>query len=381
MLLIQTLFLSILFILPLTAAAKEFSEPNQTLRQLGMGGVYAFDEGDAGSLMQNPAYTCYTKGLNMTLFDIRLGVGDLKSYMDLTDNGTKSLPTPDGLSGLGPYYGKDIWLGAGGYAATTLPCFGIAGFYSATTGFMLHNPAYPQLNTIFQTDYGVDIGGAVQISPVLSVGLAAKRVTRRGGPYVFGPDRLAGLSGSDGLKELATSIENEGVGYGLDMGVVSRLEVLPFNPTVSLSWRDVGSMSFVKTKGTDAPERQKDNLVLGMTFDGSVPLLGVSGGFEYRHITDTGEQIGKKIHMGAEVHIGPFDVRSGLYQGYPTYGLGVNLFILQLDLAKYTVEQGVYPGQTPQERVNIGLMMELELDPNFNLVDIGGRKRRLKQRR
>ena len=363
------------------SVAKEFSEPNQTLRQLGMGGVYAFNENDAGSLMQNPAYTCYAKGLNMTLFDIRIGVGDLKTYMDLTDNGTKSLPTPQGLSGLAPYYGKDIWLGAGGYAAATLPCFGMAGFYSGTTGFMLHNPAYPQLNTTFQTDYGVDIGGAVQISPALSVGLAAKRVTRRGGPYVFGPDRLANLSGSDGLKELATSIENEGVGYGLDMGVTSRLEALPFNPTVSLAWRDVGSMSFVKTKGTDSPERQKDNLVLGMTFDGSVPLLGVSGGFEYRHITDADEQIGKKIHLGAEIHLGPFDVRSGLYQGYPTYGLGVNLFILQLDLAKYTVEQGVYPGQTPQERVNIGLMMELELDPNFNLVDIGGRKRRLKQRR
>jgi len=370
-----------LSISPMWSQAKVLNDFYQSTRQVGMGGVYVFNENDAGSLLQNPAYTCYTKGLNITGFDIRIGVGNLQSYMDLTKNGTASLPDPSGLSGLAPYYGKDFWLGAGGYGAITLPCFGVAGYYTGETSFLLHNPAYPQMNTFYQTQYGGNVGGGVQLGPALAIGLAAKRVTRKGGYYVFGPDRLANLSGSGAVQDLVSSIDNEGVGYGVDMGVVSRLDSVPFNPTLSLGWQDVGSMAFVKTKGSDAPERQKDNLVLGATIDGSVPLLGVSAGFEYRHITDNSEQIGKKIHMGAEVHLGIFDFRAGFYQGYPTYGLGINMWILQLDAAKYTVEQGAYPGQAPEERAQIGLMLEFELDPNFNLVDIGGRKRRLKQRR
>ncbi|MGZ5279340.1 MAG: hypothetical protein ACXWC9_05330 [Pseudobdellovibrionaceae bacterium] len=381
MLSIRNIFLFCALFFPAFAGAKEIYEPYQSLRQLGMGGVYIFNENDAGSFMQNPAYSCYTSGLNLNVFDIRLGVGDIQSYMDLTNDGTSSLPAVEGMDGLGPYYGKDIWLGAGGFASLTLPCVGISGFYSGSTSFVLHNPAYPQLDAFYLTDYGVNIGGGFQISPLLSVGLAAKRVTRKGGPYVFGPDALANLSGSSAIADLVSSIDNEGVGYGLDVGVASRLQFMPFNPTISLAWKDVGSTAFVKTKGADAPERQKDNLVLGMTLDGSIPLLGFSAGFEYRHITDVGEQIGKKVHLGAELHLAMFDFRTGFYQGYTSYGLGVNLFILQLDIAKYTVERGVYPGQSPQERAHIGLMLDLELDPNFNLVDIGGRKRRLKQRR
>ena len=143
----------------------------------------------------------------------------------------------------------------------------------------------------------------------------------------------------------------------------------------------MGSTAFQQTGGATAPERQKDNLVLGMTVDGSIPFLGMAAGFEYRHISDTGEQIGKKLHLGAEVSLAMFDLRAGFYQGYTSYGLGLDLWLLQLDAAWYQIEKGVYPGQTPDERVQLGLMMNLEFDPNFSLVGAGGKKRRLKQRR
>lgn len=366
----------ILFFISWRASAAEIYEPYQTIRQLGMGGVYIFDSGDAGSMFQNPGYLCYTKGLNITVFDIRLGLGDLQAYMDLTNNGTSSLPTS-----MSQFYGKDIWINSNGYLAVTLPCFGVAGVYDGTASFQLHNPAYPQLNTFYLTEYGAYGGGGFQIGDRLSFGLNIKRLTRKGGPYVFGPQAIASLSGSSGVQTLAQSINNEGIGWGLDAGIVSRFDNLPFNPTLSLSWKNTGSTAFVKTNGNDAPERQKDNLTLGATIDGSIPLIGMSAGIEYRHITDNGEQIGKKIHMGAEFHLAMFDVRAGLYQGYPTYGLGIDFFLLKLDASLYKVETGVYPGQDPQQRFQIGFTTELGLDPNFNIIDMNGRSRRLKQRR
>lgn len=360
------------------AAAAEILEPYQTTRQLGMGGVYVFHENDGASFMQNPAYSCYTKGMNWSIFDAQVGIGDVQAYLDLTESNNGQLPQPDSFDGLTPFFGKSMSAQAGGFSSFTLPCFGFSGFYSLTTRFELQNPAFPSLDTIYITDYGVKIGGAILLAPSLSLGLDIKRVTRKGGPYTFG---AASLTTITDVNSLVSTIGNEGVGYGLDVGLVSRFGFLPFNPTMSLSWKDVGSMSFVKTKGDNEPGRQKDNLVLGMTIDGSLPLLGMAAGIEYRHVTDTGEQIGKKIHMGAEVSLAFLDVRAGFGQGYHSYGLGINLFVFQLDAALYKVERGVYPGQTPDQRAQIGLLMDLEFDPNFKLIDAGGRKRRLKQRR
>jgi len=362
------------------AQAAEIYEPFLSIRQMGMGGVYVFNEDDAYSFLQNPAYTCYTEGLNFIVFDIQAGIGDVQSYTSLTE-ATGSLPDPTSLEGLSPYYGKSIGLDASGLVAMTLPCFGFAGFYTATTQFEMQNPAFPQLDAFYMTDYGVRVGGAFPVSPVLSFGLDVKRVTRQGGPYSFGASSLTDLTSDNALETLIESVENEGIGYGLDVGLVSRFEVIPFNPTVSVAWKDIGSMSFTKTKGTDEPGRQKDNLVLGMTVDGSIPFLGVAAGVEYRHITDTEEQIGKKIHMGAEVSVGMFDLRAGFNQGYTTYGLGLDFWVLKFDAALFSVEKGAYPGQTPEQRGHLGLILDLGFDPDFNLVDAGGRKRRLKQRR
>lgn len=356
--------------------ANEIYEPFQSIRQLGMGGVYVFNEHDANSFLQNPAYTCHLRGLNWTLADVRVGLGDLLNYSTLANASTAS-----GLSSFSSYYGKSIWVHAGGVSTVTLPCFGMSGYYTGVAGFRLHNPAFPSLLSMYQTDYGLSIGGGFPLAEDFSLGLSAKRVIRKGGPYTFGPESISTLTSATGVQDLVTSVNNEGSGYGIDMGFAARLKQLPFNPTLSLAWRDVGSTAFIKTNGLTAPERQKDNLVAGLTFDGSIPLLGIAGGIEYRHIGDSDEPLGKKLHAGAEFTFLFFDFRAGLYQGYPTYGLGMNLWLVQLDASLYSIEAGAYPGQTQNQRAQIGLSMELEFDPNFNLVGSGGQRRRLKQRR
>lgn len=361
--------------------AAEFYEPYQSTRQLGMGGVYVFHENDADSFLQNPAYTCQLEGLNWTVFDAQSGLGDLQSYTELVDAGGGSVPDPTAMSGLTPFYGKNIWLNATGNTTFTLPCFGFAMTFNGVANLYLNNPAFPELNTYYLTDTGFHLGAAIPISQNLSFGFSAKRIVRKGGPYTFGPSSLTTISGSNGLQTLIDSVQNTGGGYGLDMGLVSRFSMLPFNPTLSLGWRDVGSTSFIMTSGTGAPERQKDNLVLGMTIDGSIPLLGMAAGVEYRHINDNTEQLGKKLHFGAELSLGPLDARAGFYQGYPTYGVGMNFWFFQLEAAYYKVEKGVYPGQTPDERVKAGIYMDLAFDPNFNFMGAGGKKRKLKQRR
>jgi hypothetical protein len=373
---LKFVFAALTFYFLSAVQAKEIHEPLQSVRQLGMGGVYVFDENDSTSFNQNPAYTCFTEGLNWNIFDISLGAGDLS----LAETFANGLPDITGINGLNEFYGKRVSAGVDARSTLTLPCFGMSGYYQVLANFRMHNPAYPTLDTFYLQEYAFKIGGGFKIGDVFSFGMDVKRVDRKGGPYSFGVNTLVSL-GADGLTTLLEQIENQGVGFGLDIGMVTRFSKLPLNPTLSLAWKDVGSTAFERTKGATYPERQKDNLVLGATVGGGLPGLGLAAGIEYRHITDNDEQIGKKIHLGGEISLAFLDVRGGLYQGYSTYGVGIDLWLLEMDATLYSVETGAYPGQSEEKRAQVSLLLNLEFDPNFNLVDAGGKRRKLKQRR
>lgn len=377
-LLIRVFFFLLCFMMS-SANAAEFYEPVQTVRQLGMGGVYVFHENDGAAFTQNPAYTCFTKGLNWALANAELSVGDLANYEFISDRVANNTATPT-LDNLSDYMGKAVYLRLGGYTSLSLPCFGSALSYTTNAKFVVQNPAYPHIDTFYMNDITLSIGGGIPLGENLAFGFDVKRTQRTGGPFSFGPDSISLLTSSTAFQTMIDSVKNGGIGYGVDGGLVGRLN-MPFNPTASVAWKDMGSTAFTKTAGVDAPARQKDNLVMGLTFEQSLAVIGIAGGLEYRHVTDTGEQIGKKIHMGMEVSLANMDFRTGFYQGYTSYGAGIDFWLFRLEGALYSVEQGAYAGQTPEQRGQISLSVDLSFDPNFQLMDSGGRKRRLKQRR
>ncbi len=353
-------------------AGSDTYEPIYSIRQNGMGGVYVFHPKDASSFLQNPAYSCMTKGINWTLFDLNGAVNGLQVYSDV-----KSTSSLSGLSSFSSWYGKKIWFGLGGNSTMTLPCFGFSVYNASILTLLTHNPAFPNVEVTYLTDTGFSLGGGIPIGPNFSLGLAGKKVTRKGGTQNIGTSSLTTINNTTLLEQFA----NQGDGFGMDLGFVYRNGSAAGNPTVSASWRDVGSTAFIKSAGADAPERQKDNLVLGVSSSGEVPLLGYGLGLEYRHITESDMQIGKKIHLGLEVSLAFIDLRAGFYQGYTSYGAGLDFWFIHFDAAYYTVERGAYAGQTADQRVQLGLSFELGFDPDFKLTDSGGKKRKLKQRR
>ena len=161
-----------------------------------------------------------------------------------------------------------------------------------------------------------------------------------------------------------------------------RFDDIPLNPTLAFAWTDVGKTEFTKIGGVAAPPGIKDVQTASLTFDADSVLAGFAAGIEYRHMSDSSEQFGKKIHVGAELDLPLLTLRGGFYQGYTTYGIALDFWLVQFDLASYTVETGAYPGQTGDGRVQVGLSMNLGFDPSFNLVQInGGSGRGVKKRR
>ncbi|MCE3010837.1 MAG: hypothetical protein LW875_09515 [Proteobacteria bacterium] len=353
-------------------ASSEFYEYNKTVRQAGMGGVYVFRDDDASSFLQNPAYTCFTEGVNWTIFNMNLGSNGYSIYDDIGD-----FKKIDGINSLKPYYGKEVYIGVGANTTLTLPCFGVSYWLNGAITLLATNPPFPRLEVSYINDQAFQMGGAFKLSDNTSVGATIRRITRLGGDQVFDADLLTNIN----TDKILDSFNNTGRAWAADVGIVTRLSKQAFNPTLSIAWKDVGRTRFLRTKGLEAPQSQSDNLTMGLTFNAGIPGFSVEGGLEYRHITDTESQLGKKLHMGLELGLPFFDVRAGFNQGYTTYGFGMDLFFFQLDAAMYSVETGAYPGQKEDERLQIGLSFEMGFDPDFKLTNYGGKKRKLKQRR
>lgn len=355
----------------LQARAGAILEMNQSIRSLGMGGVYTAIVNNTDALFYNPAALARVEGLQWHVANADVAINGLDILNDVKS--VSSVSTP---SDYNQFFGKDIWLRAGGTTALAMPYFGVGAYSDSQADLQLHNPAFPQFDTNFTSDYGLVVGGAVPLGPVSSAGIVAKRITRWGGDQNIDLGTIASGSTSN----IASQFKDKGNGYGLDLGVMTTIPA-PFNPTIALTWQDLGCTAFQMTSGTEAPPRIKDNLSLGVGTSFSVPGMDWYTGFEYRHITDTDYQLGQKIDLGTELSLPLLDIRGGIHQGYAAYGLGMHILFFQFDVASYTEETGAYPGQSPQSRVQVGVSVDLTFDPDFKLVDADGKKRKMKERR
>jgi hypothetical protein len=363
--------LGIVSLLSLTSFAQEVYEYNQSVADLGRGGVRLPRDTDGRAMLYNPAMLAFTKGVRWSILGVQGGINGV-SNLTLYQNSPPSQTT------ISQYYGDNVWLGASGASALAFPHFGFAAYGNVSLDFLASNPVYPTINVQGFYDYGMELGWAFNITSNLAFGANIKRVTRTGGTASIGPGVI--LSPSFGASTIQNALTATGVGYGTDVGFIWRGETA-FNPTMSLCWQDAGSTTFTPSAGSPAPPSLEDNLVLGLTTFQSYDGFGLGGGLEYRHINNVDVDISKKFNAGAEVDLGLIDVRGGVYQGWFGYGASVDLWLLTLDAAQYTIERGAVAGQNPETRIQVGLTFEAGFDPNFSLTDFGGKKRRLKQRR
>ncbi|MEK6773310.1 MAG: hypothetical protein AABY64_05185 [Bdellovibrionota bacterium] len=370
----RKLFLYFIFMIFFLAAqqsrADEVFEYNRSIRALGMGNVYSVFVRDVDATTVNPAALAFVSAITWELIDATFGINGVDAYNQFKD--VTSISSPSDYDQI---IGKKIWVSLFARTALVMPYFGFTAYNEGKLSGVIRNPAYPQFDVNFLNDTGLALAGALPIGPLASVGFGVKRVTRWGGDQSIGLGVIA-----SGGATLADQFQNRGIGYGFDLAFMLKVPG-PLNPSLAVTWMDVGSTAFSKISGADAPPRIQDNLSLGLGSTLDLPGLDLSAGMEYRHITETGIQIGKKINFGAEVSLPFIDLRAGLSQGYPSYGVAFNFFFMKFEAASYKVETGEYPGQSPESRIQLGLSLELSVDADFKFYAKDGKKRKLKQRR
>jgi hypothetical protein len=353
------------------AGATELYEYNVSTRAHGMGGVYAPFPDETDAIFVNPAYLSQVHEIGWDLANAQAGINGLQNYQTF-----QSLSGASGTSSYSSLYGKSLWVGGNGRSSVVFPFFGFAIYDDFRLQGELNQPSFPDFNVGYINDTGFEFGFGFPLDPIFSFGATLKRIQRTGGISSIG---LSTISAGSSVN-IQNQFQNSGSGYGADLALMAKVP-MPFSPTLVAVWKDVGSTQFTQTGGADNPPRLKDNLILGSGISMDLPGLDVRLGAEYHNVTDTGIQLGNKLHFGTEVSLPLIDVRAGLSQGYQSYGAGINLWFLKVDAAYYTVERGDYPGQTPDLRIEASVSLQLSVDADFTFTSKDGKKRKLKQRR
>ena len=368
------LFFQIFTCLSFAQSSGELYERPRNVRSLGMGGVYIPFVNGPDAIVHNPAALGRVEGINFHLAEVNIGANGEEAYEIYKD--LDELDDPNTYNGL---FGKRLWAQVNGQTSFAIPYFGMGYYTDYNVSLELHNPGFPEFETYFRNDQAYVIAGAFTIGPGAYVGIAGKKVDRWGGDTQdLG---LSTIANASDLEAIGDNFDNKGTGYGIDIAVLQEIDLPFLKPTLTAVWQDVGSTAFTQTGGADAPPRIAQNLSVGAGVLLDLPGLDVSAGVEGRHLLEPDIQIGKKVHLGAEVSLPLIDVRAGYSQGYLSYGVGLNLFILRVDAASYTEELGVYPGQTAEQRYMVAISLDLGFDADFKFTDNNGKKRRLKQRR
>ncbi len=66
------------------------------------------------------------------------------------------------------------------------------------------------------------------------------------------------------------------------------------------------------------------------------------------------------VHLGAEFDLTLLRLRAGAYQGYPTFGFGINLWLIKIDAVYYTRELGQRLGHRPENALTIEIQVGIE---------------------
>lgn len=354
--------------------ASELYESARNVRALGMGHAFTAVVNDDWALYYNPAALSQVKGYYISLLSLNVGL-----------NGTQALETIENISSasgsigdqLASITGDRLWIAYNGNMAFYMKNFGLNYFYDGYIDPYVTNPAFSSLNITYYLDQGYGMGFAFGGEDI-SLGFSFRRITRTGGYIPIGVDSLQSVT----FDEISDQISRTGLGYGLDVGFLWRINsVSPMR--IGAVYKNLGNTTFQATgSSTTAPTGIDGEVAVGWAMDIEAPGITITPAFDYKHILKSSEPLAKKIHFGVEVDLPILTLRGGFSQGYYTYGLGIGMGVLDIELATYGVELGTYAGQVEDRRYMLEITSELGFDMDLSFSDFGSTNRRkLKQRR
>ncbi|MGA2090264.1 MAG: conjugal transfer protein TraF [Endomicrobiales bacterium] len=384
----------------LFAATLHADEPQvfiRGIRPLGMGGAFVAISDDQNAIFYNPAGLTQRQGSEFIAFELPISISqDVLNFYDFYNDNQNTLQNFSNLSQNQQVsllneindkittYKPEIRFGfpntcylSGNQAIT----WGIGVFDQAQIGFQFNRSLIvPSLSMYGDVDgiLAVPLAHRFDVLPVLpgsmSLGVTLKAIQR----YSVNELNESVLEFQNFSPQLQT-----GQGFGADAGALyqpnsrwnigvqvtdvggttikyaaqtasqqGQVNQPAYTSMISPEWNT--GVAYIPSKIMYWPGKyisSQDRLILAFDlrdvadYAGDSPLFAATGWV--------------KVHMGAELRLGPLSLRGGYNSGYPTYGFGLRIpyLGLRVDYANWADEMGLFAGQIPQwnQQITIAL--------------------------
>lgn len=357
----KKIFYLLLVLFAFSVSAAEYDMIYRGARPMGMGGAFTAVSDDENALFYNPAGLNRIKPGEGKIVVLNPGVVVNSSAMNVIGKISDKL-TKDPIDALSPHIGQNMHANV----MTSMPFwvkhnYGIAlllpNLSNNTT--LRRNVALTAIEDV-TVDSGLIFGmshGFLQDR--LSIGADIKFLVRGAGHITMDAVQLY-------TKKAVSFKDIGGYGFGVDadLGAMYTFnKVAFFIPTVGMTIKNIGATKFPTrfddNANVDLPDRFR--LKRSVSFGSKFELPNVWRftkwvfAFDINNI-GLGGSLFKKVHLGTEAWLFDFfGLRTGVNQGYLTFGMTLDIPVMQVDFYTYAEELGESVGTKGDRRIGVQL--------------------------
>lgn len=316
-----------------------------SVRALSMGGTFITHSDDLEAMVYNPASLSRFEGFDLIIPGFSFGINDkILDVVDFAEKNQESLENFDALDeavetqfrkDFAPIDGQRSKIAFSPLVGLAFKHFGLSVYGTSDIGLIVDQGIFePRISGFVTTDVVTTVGyGQSLLLENLDIGATFKHITRRVADVTV---KASEAGEAQEVVETMLDEQEEGVtGYGLDIGAIYR-----FSPRIVFAGVIQDFLGSIDGEGTPF------NLKVGGAYRIQPRLRGTVEVHDF--FNDAGTNLFTRIHMGVEYSLPVLALRAGFNQGYPCFGLGVNLKFFSVDYAYYGEELGAYPGQDQQ---------------------------------
>lgn len=375
----------LLLCLAFSATAKEIFVPraaslHKSAAIMGMGGLTVVNS-SAGShaVFYNPALLSRHNKFRLELLKANIQFGDdVMDLIDFVDQHQDDFANFEGLSLeeqseflKDSEQFDDKWQGLGFnpfFLGLTMPVgignLGVAGYMNTNVNLKIDQGVFvPSVATRAYADLvgGVGFGFKKAIMERdFHFGFTGRFVDRRDISYLRMKAADMGQM-ADVVTTVTDSLSDSNSGFAIDVGAIHSMrlgvdENADPNLDLGLSIRDLIS----SLDGMVKPNVSAGAMYM-LPYARSA-MFKMDAGLEFTDIFNRdGVNFMQKINAGLQIStfLNRIHLRGGMHQGYGTVGFGLNLFILDVNVAYYGQELGTSPGQVPDNVIAVDISLGL----------------------
>ena len=331
--------------------AGEYSYSYKGIRPMGMGGAFVAVSNDANALFYNPAGLADITEKRISLLNLAAETSPdgYDMFSDALDVDFDSAAETGSF--LQNYIGEYSHVGLSLFPYYAKPGLAFALIGNGTFNLQARDRQSPKLLVDSVQDAGAAVGYAhTFFDDNLLVGASVKYIMRESLDEEY---TVLDITTDDFEDRLEDDYE-DGQGALLDLGIIYKFRDVQIG-TRNIDFQvGLSANNLIDNDMGDARDIE-DHIDLGLALNFDKWIFAFDYVDLFSQVGDDDDP-GKRIRLGAEFAYKPFlFFRFGLYQGYMTFGIGLETKNIQFDVLTYAEEVGTYSGQRDDRRYMLRL--------------------------